>query len=113
MKLSMQEVLHMPFDIERHKKTFVDYLEIVIDPSGTVEYAVPSHQEKLIQVTGKSMEELDRICPDDMFCRVTEWLCQETGYIAVWRDGYVGNANDAQKKTLQMLTSHHLYSGRI
>ncbi|GAB6761703.1 hypothetical protein [Bacillus cereus] len=41
-----QETLRGPFDIETHKKCFVDYLEVVIDEEGTVMYATPSHQEK-------------------------------------------------------------------
>lgn len=45
-----QEVLHGTFDAELHKRTFIDYLEVVISPEGIVEYAIPSHSEKLLQV---------------------------------------------------------------
>lgn len=48
-----QEVLHSPFDIETHKQTFVSYLEVVISPEGTVEYAVPSHSDKLVEIFAK------------------------------------------------------------
>ena len=43
-------VLHSPFDIKVHKQTFINYLEVVISPEGIVEYAVPSHVEKLLQI---------------------------------------------------------------
>ena len=42
--------LHSPFDLQQHKNTFINYLEVVIRPSGLVEYAVPSHQEKLLRI---------------------------------------------------------------
>ena len=47
---NMQEVLRGPFDIKLHKLTFIDYLEVVISPDGIVEYAVPSHMEKLLKI---------------------------------------------------------------
>lgn len=40
--------IYCAFDLEKHKQTYVQYLEVVILEDGTVEYAVPSHQEKLI-----------------------------------------------------------------
>lgn len=43
-----QIVLNGPFDIETHKKTFKNYLEVIILENGRIVYAVPSHQEKLI-----------------------------------------------------------------
>jgi len=39
------EVLHSPFNIETHKKTFIDYLEVVITQDGVIHYAIPSHLE--------------------------------------------------------------------
>ena len=45
-----QEVLLSPFDINTHKETFISYLEVVISPEGVVEYAVPSHSEKLVEI---------------------------------------------------------------
>ena len=42
--------LHSPFDLQKHMETYINYLEVVIFPDGHIEYAVPSHQEKLIRV---------------------------------------------------------------
>ena len=36
-----QRVLHSPFYVETHKKTFKNYLEVMIDEDGIVHYAVP------------------------------------------------------------------------
>lgn len=47
------KVLHSDFDIETHKKTFINYLEVVITYDGKVHYAVPSHQEFAIQLAMK------------------------------------------------------------
>ena len=42
--------LQSEFDAEKHKEKYVNYLEVVIDENGTVMYAVPSHQEKVIEI---------------------------------------------------------------
>lgn len=34
--------IYCAFDLEKHKQTYVQYLEVVILEDGTVEYAVPS-----------------------------------------------------------------------
>ena len=58
--------IYCAFDLEKHKQTYVQYLEVVILEDGTVEYAVPSHQEKLIalacQKKGVSRQELNNLC---------------------------------------------------
>ena len=57
--------LHSEFDIEKHKKTFPHYLEVIIGPTGKVAYAVPSHQYALIAIAckkyGVDRNELDKI----------------------------------------------------
>lgn len=111
--LTKEEVLHMEFDIERHKQTFIAYLEVIIDPDGNVMYAVPSHQQSLVAITGKTLRQLDAEIPPEYMFDVTEWLCKQTGYIAVWYDGYVGEANDIQKETLAQLKQAGVYIGRI
>ena len=49
MRRTEQEVLHSPFDIKPHKETFINYLEVIINEDGSIEYAVPSHIEKVYQ----------------------------------------------------------------
>ena len=117
-----QRVLHSPFDVETHKKTFVNYLEVIIRNDGTIEYAVPSHMIKLQKIYGKTMDEvfeeyqhLHENEPADvaMLLDPMDWLCKKTGCISVWNTGYAGIINDAQRKTLQMLHDNDLYHGRI
>lgn len=109
------EVLHGKFDADLHKNTFIDYLEVVISPDGTVEYAVPSHVEKLIKVC----ENRDNISREDVFKRIPESdapidaLTKYTGYISVWDRYIVGNPNERQVATLKKLKLHGLYKGTI
>ena len=55
------------FDYETYKKNFINYLEVIINKDGTVEYAVPSHQQKLLNLYCKNhnvtMEELWNLIP--------------------------------------------------
>ena len=118
-----QKILHHPFDINVHKQNFVNYLEVIITSDGTVEYAVPSHMQKLAEVYGKSMddifEEYQNASNDvkmtmlDMITDPLKWLCAQTGAIAVWTDGYSGEANKAQKNKLKTLKLNGLYRGPI
>lgn len=111
------EVLRRPFDLEIHKKTFVNYLEVILREDGTIEYAVPSHQEKLIAIALEklkvSRQELYNLCPPDYFFDVILWLCKITGCVSVWETMYIGTCNEAQVHKLQELQIHNLYKGTI
>lgn len=112
-----QLVLHSPFNIDTHKETFVNYLEVVMSPEGVVEYAVPSHQEKLISVLQKckgwSREEVYLHCPEDYYFDFMKWLCECTGYIAIWDNYFYGTANIQQQESLNILKANNLYKGEI
>ena len=109
------KVLHGNFDIETHKKTFVNYLEVIIREDGTVEYAVPSHQEKLIGIAMKQLGltrmQLYAMCPREYMFDVCEWLCKITNCISVWNDYCVGLPNDVQARALRTLKLHGLSRG--
>ena len=111
------EILQGEFDIEVHKKSFVNYLEIIIRVDGVIEYAVPSHQEKLISIAieklGVTKDRLYDMCPTEYLFDVCKWLCIITECVSVWNDFYVGELNEAQKKALQNLKSHGLYKGKV
>ena len=83
--------LYCKFDIEKHKQTYIHYLEVVLFPDGHIEYAVPSHQEKLIQIACDklevSRETLFSMCPNDYFFDVLVWLCNITGCVSIWTNG--------------------------
>ena len=119
---NQNEVLHQPFDLETHKKTFTNYLEIVIDSNGVCHYAVPSHNGILEQFVCKKhnlkynlwdfSEKAGELCPKEKYCDYCEWLCEETGCIMVWGIPYshiVGNPNEKQKEMLEKLKKEGLF----
>ena len=117
-----QKVLHSSFDIETHKRTFISYLEVVISPEGVVEYAVPSHTEKLVQIFMKQKgfdDEikakkyiLDTTINNDM-CHTLDYLTGVTGYISVWFNYYVAGdpPTKAQLDKLWELFKNGVYMG--
>lgn len=117
-----QQVLRGAFNIDLHKLTFIEYLEVVISPEGVVEYAVPSHSEKLLAVYMRQNAITDR---DDalkrlsensnIFTSYVEMFSKETGYISVWNCGYITGCKPTQQQLNQLKTLklNGLYHGRI
>lgn len=110
--------LHSDFDIEQHKKTFIHYLEVVIDENGKIMYAVPSHQEKQIVLACEKLnvtrEELNATCPQEYYFDIMTWFCKMSGTCAVWERFIKANKLTQQQiKTLQMLKDNELYLGEI
>lgn len=110
--------LHSDFDIDQHKKTFIHYLEVVIDESGKIMYAVPSHQEKLISIACEKLnvtrEELNAMCPREYYCDFMTWLCKMSGACVVWEKFIQADKlTEKQIKALQMLKDNGLYLGEI
>ena len=100
--------IHSQFDIDKHKKTFINYLEVIIHEDGTVHYGVPSHQEYLVRLACRklacSREHLDSLCPQEWWVDFMRWLCGVTNSVAVWNtfiEYYT--LNDNQIKTLEQL----------
>ena len=85
-----EDLLSKPFSIEKHKAApYSIDLEAVIAPDGTIEYAIPSHQEYLIakamEVQHWSRQELMDACPKKYYANFMEWLVQQSGgYLPVW-----------------------------
>ena len=108
-KLDTSLVLHQPFSFETHHQAFGStYLEAILFPDGHLEYAVPSHQEKLIAIlvkksNSKSREEACSLCPKEYYYSFLDWLLLETGCVSVWTNFYIGEPNKAQQETLQKL----------
>lgn len=117
--MTEQEVLRGPFDIELHKRTFIDYFEVVLDVEGVVHYAVPSHQEFLIQKAMErnhwTREQLIAACPPEMQGWFLEWLIQESGgYIPVWQNFVLDYPlNTRQLQTLAELKEEGLFCGAV
>lgn len=122
-KKSQEEYnVYSKFDIQSHKETYINYLEVLILEDGRVEYAVPSHQEKALEVAckklNKTKQEIEDMCPKEYYCDYLTWLLGITGSISVW-----GNCakhfiiyktiNKKQIATLKKLKLHGLYKGDI
>lgn len=110
--------IHSQFDIESHKATFTNYLEVIIDASGKVTYAIPSHQEKLIAMACNRLrvtrDELKALCPGEYYGDFMRWLCLLTGAMSVWNDWCeYGYPTTKQLGTLRKLKMHGLYRGPI
>lgn len=112
--MNIQQVLNSPFDLETHKKTFIAYLEIIIDSEGNVFYAVPSHQQKLIKIATEKLN----VTKEKLFemyassgCETIEWLTGITGCISVWFNNYVGEPNETQLEVLKKFREEGIYIG--
>ena len=98
--------LYCDFDLDKHIKKYPCYTEVIIHYNGKVEYAVPSHQEKLIRLGMQKYnccrEEFIAKCPRDMYCDYLQWLMNETKFICVLYDGYIcKNLSKLQKSKLK------------
>ena len=114
-----QRVLHSPFNIVTHKKTFVNYLEVVIDDKGEITYAVSSHMERLIeiymerhnmtreQITNKLIYDP----PWEYGLDMALYLCDKLNCICVWFEGYKGKPNQIQLNKLKTLRLSGVYHG--
>lgn len=113
--------LESNFDMEKHKQTYIHYLEVVIFPDGHVEYAVPSHQEKLISICMEelkiSRETLYDMCPEEYYFDFMVWMCNLCKCIVVWTDFYKKSdkhaLTNAQWNTLNQLKTMGIYEGEI
>ena len=110
--------LYSEFDIEQHEKTFTHYLEVVIDESGKIMYAVPSHQEKMIALACEKLnvtrEELNSMCPQKYYFDFMAWLCKISGACAVWEKFIrCDKLTERQIMALRMLKNNGLYLGEI
>ena len=94
--------VYSKFDLEKHKKTFINYFEAIINPDGSIEYAVPSHAEivirKYIEKTGITREEL--------YCNWIDWtdLANELKIIACWSN-HIIMCKEPTKEQLNVLNT--------
>lgn len=114
----MSYTVYSDFDIEQHKKTFIHYLEVVIDENGKIMHAVPSHQEKLISLVCEKLnvtrEELNAVCPQEYYFDFVDWICKMSGACAVWENFIeCDKLVEQQIRALQILKENGLYLGEI
>lgn len=114
----MHYTVYSDFNIGQHKKTFIHYLEVVIDENGKIMYAVPSHQEKMISLACEKLnvtrEELNVMCPQEYYFGFVDWLYKISGAFAVWENFIqCDKLAEQQIRALQMLKENGLYLGEI
>lgn len=104
--------VYSEFDIEKHKQKFINYLEVVIMPSGKVCYAVPSHQEFLINYICKewnvSREKLCELIPEQYKYDFMNWLMIVSGCVCVWTNFHKGECNYKQYAKIEELKKNEL-----
>lgn len=110
--------VYSQFDLEKHKQTYTDYLEVLIDEDGTIMYAVPSHQQKGIALAcarlNVSREQLDALCPREYWGDYMRWLCMIAKVVFVWNDSCVAvNPTIKQIGALRRLKMAGVYTGSI
>ena len=114
------KTLSGPFDINTHKRVFVNYLEVIVDELGVVHYATPSHsrwlENKFADIMNVSYGEASKTIRDE--CMTTfkdpiEYLTEKTKCVALWDDFHVGKPTDVQIKTMLHLKDEGLYHGDI
>lgn len=96
------------FDFKLHNETYYYYCEVVIDETGKIHYAHPSHQQFLINQACKKLkvnqETLFNMCPE--MADWLEWLMQITNCVCVWYDFYKGKPNELQMRSLEKLQEY-------
>lgn len=111
--------IYCKFDINKHRKVYSNYLEVIVLADGSVKYAVPSHQEALIAIGMKqhkvSRDQYINMCPKEYYADYVTWLLNDTNTVAVWSDGYIGctNISKAQKETLNKFKRYGLMKNRL
>lgn len=95
--------VYSKFDLEKHKKAFINYFETVILPTGEVQYAVPSHQEKLLKLAfpGVSRELIWELIPND--ADVLKFLLDKTKCISCWADFHIGESHTPEQEAMLQL----------
>lgn len=110
----MEYNLYSSFDIDKHKATFINYLEVIITNDGVIHYAVPSHQQYVSNIVKK-----EHTLTDKEFCAVMpmssfhEFLLAYSGAVMVWSHGYAGIPNKKQLLQLQLLHDEGLLSESV
>ena len=99
------EYLYMPFSVKVHSQVFTCYCEVIIWPDGKVEYAIPSHSEKLYQEYCKK-HNLNRDQLWEQFkgreFAATDLMMEDLGIIFIWYD-HMMNVTKVTQKQLDVI----------
>lgn len=80
----------------------VNYCEAIVFPNGDIEDAIPGHTYKLMSITNKSYDEINKLMPES--AAPLDWLLGYTECIAIWYDFFrYDSITDAQLESLKKL----------
>ena len=111
--------MNCKFDIEKHKQTYINCLELIIHPDGSIHYAVPSHQMYLESYIEKknnyTHEEFLRMCPPEKYFDYLNWVIELSNCVCVWNYGYAyyGTLTLSQKISIKKLINSGLLENNI
>lgn len=110
--------VYSDFNLEQHKKKYPGYLEVMIEPDGTIKYAIPSHtvfaERAAMQKLNCSFKELCKKVP--VYGFYIEELLTITGLMSVWDDQVIVGKDGptaAQLRALRKLKLNGVYRGTI
>ena len=90
----------------------VAYCEAIIYPNGDIKNAIPGHTYKLISITNKSKEEINKMIPNN--AAPLDWLLGYTKCIALWYDFFkYDSITKEQLNTIQELVNHNILNDVI
>lgn len=113
--------VYCEFDIKKHKKTYTNYLEVLIREDGKIVYAVPSHTMKAERLVCAKLglinqKQLSQVIPKTATLNYLTWLLTQANAVAVWNYYYEtgeNGLNNKQRAALRKLKMHGLYKGLI
>ena len=116
--MSEEYSIYSPFNLDKHKATYKEYLEALLLEDGSIVYAVPSHQEKAANLAcerlGITRDELSDMCPTEFYFDYLNWMLSITNSVAVWNNMIsCWSINVKQINILRKLKMNGLYKGPI
>jgi hypothetical protein len=110
--------------VEYHKSKYTYYCEIVILKDGSIQYAIPSHQYKLMEIAGVPIEQIivqdgeeynDLLITIPTYASPTHWLSDYTNTAVVWYNTVLLplNYTESQIETINTLIDNGILSDNI
>ena len=93
--------------VDENPSLFVHYFEAVIDKSGLVYFACPSHERKILELLNKQY----KINTNDEPWRSALDYAYDYGYAVIWYNRVLGNLNKFQRNTINKLREYNILQG--
>ena len=93
--------------VDENPSLFVHYFEAVIDKSGLVYFACPSHERKILDLLNKQY----KINTNDEPWRSALDYAYDYDYAVIWYNRVLGNLNKFQRNTINKLREYNILQG--